>query len=576
MLVCFTGLQTKAFLKDDSTWVTYNKLIGKKDPQSELNSSVLMFKEELKASDTHPQCLYPGRYLILKNKYQLASPVNCPKFQLWQKEYGLKYISIFYAAQYLSNPASVFGHTFFLLGSEKTNTFTQITFNYAAEISPDENAFNYAYKGLTGKFKGSFSLIPLYHRLHVYNDMENRDLWEYKLNLNSEELEFLASLLWELNEKVSLDYYFLDENCASLLLWIIKIVRPGIDVSVTHPLFFAPSEVPKILAREKLISEIKYHPSLRQRLNWKYSLMNDFQKNQYRLAKNQVTPIENIKDSLILEIILDEVAIEKSKMGEQIPNKVKNIERSALIQRSQLSYDLPILTPQAAKPEEPHFAQDPMQIHMGWLRTQNRSALNLKLRPAIHGILDREAGYIRNSAIEVFEIETSHSLETLITLEKINFFTLTNYRPLEFNEFPLSWSFDILLMRNRFFETGNRYQAQTGFKAGWARELGSSQFTGYLMLGGDLMAGQIKPLGHLNIGPVLGLLISKGLFKSKTEVSSRTHTNGNTIPELLQFSHEFRYELNFKWSLFLSYFKYQSPGKTVDYDEIKFSFARDF
>lgn len=53
-----------------------------------------------------------------------------------------------------------------------------------------------------------------------------RDIWEYRLNLNKEEVRNLMRHLWELQEIYSY-YYFFNENCSYNLLFLLDVARPG-------------------------------------------------------------------------------------------------------------------------------------------------------------------------------------------------------------------------------------------------------------------------------------------------------------------------------------------------------------
>ncbi|MEI8617212.1 DUF4105 domain-containing protein [Pseudoalteromonas sp. B193] len=63
--------------------------------------------------------------------------------------------------------------------------------NFAAEPDGSDNAAMYALKGLIGSYPGKFSLMPYYKKVREYNDLESRDIWEYKLNLSEPQVELI-------------------------------------------------------------------------------------------------------------------------------------------------------------------------------------------------------------------------------------------------------------------------------------------------------------------------------------------------------------------------------------------------
>jgi hypothetical protein len=74
----------------------------------------------------------------------------------------------------------------------------------------------YAIKGLFGFYRGYYSILPYYAKIQEYRDVSDRDIWEYPLNLEYEEVIKLLMHIYELNAIYS-DYYFFDENCSYFL-----------------------------------------------------------------------------------------------------------------------------------------------------------------------------------------------------------------------------------------------------------------------------------------------------------------------------------------------------------------------
>lgn len=92
-----------------------------------------------------------------------------------------------------------------------------------------------------GGYPGLFALVPYREKLAEYSRLENRDLWEYKLNLTPEETGRMVEHVWELKQ-VRFDYYFFDENCSFRLLELMEIARPGIELTEQFPLTAIPTD----------------------------------------------------------------------------------------------------------------------------------------------------------------------------------------------------------------------------------------------------------------------------------------------------------------------------------------------
>jgi hypothetical protein len=135
---------------------------GKVDPLKELSANLINFRKILPVNENHPQCRFPARYEILKKYFDLAPPVKCAAIDRWFEEYKPQKISFVYASQFVSNPTSVFGHSFLLFSSNDVNEYLWATFNYAADIPENANAISYVVDGLGGGFNGSFEVIPFF------------------------------------------------------------------------------------------------------------------------------------------------------------------------------------------------------------------------------------------------------------------------------------------------------------------------------------------------------------------------------------------------------------------------------
>ncbi len=113
----------------------------------------------------------------------------------------------------------MFGHTLLRVDSKTRDEQTRLldfTINYAASTH-QERGISFALKGLFGGYQGSFSVAPYYAQVKKYGDLENRDIWEYRLARLTKKVLRMLMHAWEL-KSAHFDYYFLDENCSYQLL----------------------------------------------------------------------------------------------------------------------------------------------------------------------------------------------------------------------------------------------------------------------------------------------------------------------------------------------------------------------
>ncbi|MGD9212086.1 MAG: DUF4105 domain-containing protein, partial [Desulfobacteraceae bacterium] len=210
---------------------------GISDPKAELISTITGFFDSKFMSDQHPQCRFPARFQWLKQKLKIDSEKlpapDCTCLNDWKKKIKSDKATIVFPASYLNNPSSMFGHLFLRLDASsgvESNPLMAYTVNFAADTSSQQGTLDYAYKGLLGGFPNTTKIQRFHQRFKTYSDIENRDIWEYQLNLTQSELDQLILHIWEL-QKNPFDYYFFDENCAYRQLSLLAVARPDLGLS---------------------------------------------------------------------------------------------------------------------------------------------------------------------------------------------------------------------------------------------------------------------------------------------------------------------------------------------------------
>ncbi len=229
---------------------------GRQDPRAELVADIhAFFGPAAPASDPppeHPQCRFPARYFWLKQRLGLsdkeAPGQACPGFQTWRETLGASGVTFIYAASYINNPASMFGHSFLRLDRRTAGVRTPVlsyTVNFSA-VPTTSNPFVYTMMGVFGGFQGAFDTVPYYLKIREYGSMEHRDLWEFELSLAPEEVDFLVMHAWELGQ-TWFDYYYFDENCSYQILALLTVVRPEIGFPDNSPTVVFPLDTLRIL-----------------------------------------------------------------------------------------------------------------------------------------------------------------------------------------------------------------------------------------------------------------------------------------------------------------------------------------
>jgi hypothetical protein len=257
---------------------------GKIDAAAEMEATLRAFFQppvvevipEVKPGDSenrgvqHPQCRFPARYAFLDRSLRF-DPARlpqqpCPRFQDWRARVDPVSVSVVFAAAYVNHPASAFGHTFLRL--DRRSAPDQPLLGYAVNFAADPTTNNgvlYALGGLTGQFRGYFSILPYYLKVKEYSDLESRDLWDYKLNLAQEQIDQMLRHIWELGT-TWFDYWFADENCSYHILSLIEVAVPGVKLRERFPLWTVPIDTLRAMRDVPgLLGERRAHEGAAQR-----------------------------------------------------------------------------------------------------------------------------------------------------------------------------------------------------------------------------------------------------------------------------------------------------------------------
>lgn len=258
----------RSYVDDDDFFLADQ---GAEDPAAELSATLAALYRDPALGDRHPQCVYPARARWLRERLALADlpVVACPEFRAWYADIDPHSSVLVFPAAYLNSPSSMFGHTLLRIdppGSDANGTaLLSYALNFGATIEGMDNSILYAWKGLMGGYPGLFALLPYREKIGEYGRLENRDLWEYRLNLTPEETGRMLEHVWELRQ-IRFDYFFFDENCSYRLLELLEIARPGLRLTAQFPLTAIPADTVRAVKRAELVERIDYRPSREREL----------------------------------------------------------------------------------------------------------------------------------------------------------------------------------------------------------------------------------------------------------------------------------------------------------------------
>lgn len=430
---------------------------GKTDPAAELDATLTaFFSQDLVGRSQQPaQCAFVARYAWLRDQLAFDAarlpPEPCERFARWYEEFQAESISLIFPSAYMNNPASMFGHTLLRVDQRGQTEHTRIlayTINYAAEVPPDAGVA-FPVLGIFGGYKGYFSTIPYYLKVQEYRDIENRDIWEYRLNLSPSQIRRLLMHAWELGNAY-FDYFFFKENCSYHLLALLDYAEPTLHLT-DHFLFWTvPADTVRLIASKPgLVSDVVYRPSRsnvirrkRESLPWtEWRLAERIADDVGALKAPQLAELDLRRRAFILDLASDLLRYRIDKKDS--PPELKERNRQVLTARSQLRI--------ASEPfhVEP-FAQRPELGHdtsratagVGWRNDDTFEELSL--RAGYHDLLDPEVGYTPDAQIEIASLTLRHYNRAEQTrIERATFANVISLLPMDSVFHAPSWKVNV-------------------------------------------------------------------------------------------------------------------------------------
>jgi hypothetical protein len=419
---------------------------GKTDPQAELDATLKQFfSHELVGRSNQPaQCAFVARYHWLNERLRFdairLAPISCDRFERWRAELNPQGISLIFPAAFMNNPASMFGHTFLRIDQKGQTEQTRIlayTIDYAAEVPPDVG-LEYAYKGIFGGYKGFFSTPPYYLKVQAYRDIENRDMWEYQLNLTPFQIDRLIMHAWEMGNAY-FDYFFFKENCSYHILSLLEYANPKLHLRDHFYFWTIPADTVRVvMAKQGLVGVTTYRPSRSTLIKRKRNFLTPAE----RIISKQLTidpafayeaaftGLPLLRQALVLDVASDYLRY-KGESDDPEVKVYKERNRQILTERSRLLVPSEVvdILPYTKQPDVGHQTSR-AAVGAGW---RNHDTFEeASLRTSYHDLLDPEEGYTPNAQIEMLGVTLRHYNQAEQTrLERATLLNILSLSPMD-------------------------------------------------------------------------------------------------------------------------------------------------
>jgi len=541
---------------------------GKTNPQSELEATLASFFSAIQETPEvqNPQCAFIARFTWLDRQlrfdYRRMRKQPCHRFNEWRAALNPHGITLIFPTAYLNNPSSMFGHTLLRVDAKDQNEKTRLlayAINFAA-ITDETNGVLFAIKGLTGLYAGMFSIMPYYLKVREYSDLENRDVWEYELNLTPEQIDMLLMHTWELGP-IYFNYYFFNDNCSYYLLELLEVARPDLDLTRGFRWWAIPSDtVRAVVEQNGLLKRVVYRPSNVTVISYRVGLMDTDERDLVSEMSRGLISTENpgfaslpeAARAGVLEVSYDYLSYLRAT-GRSPVEQSGVLASTLLVERSHLGAEEsepPIPVPEV-RPDQGHGTS---RIALGGGYDYGANFVELSGRVAYHDLMDPEGGYVRGAQIGFLDFAVRDYGNGIGTrLEDLTVVDILSITPR--NQFfrPLSWNIDAGWARRRIKNGSEPLVLGVTGGPGLAWTVpdtlkGNTMIYAFLnataQVNGDLEDGYA-----LGAGPKVGLLTDfTARWRGEVYISSQRFFAGDTDTAWSVGSQQ-RYTLATDWAL---------------------------
>jgi len=396
---------------------------GKTAPQAELEATLAAFfsNRKLEPVQLSAQCRFIARFHWLGKQLKFDTSrlpkEACDDFDLFVRVLSAEKLTVVFPTTHPNSPSSMFGHTLLRVdkkGQTQQTKMLNYSINYAAQVDPNVNGFSYSLLGLSGGFPGKFSVVPYYTKLREYAQMENRDVWEYTLNISQDEISFILMHVYELAPSY-FDYYFFTENCSYHLLSLLDVSFAENRLTDNFNGWTIPVDTLRLLREKGLVTDVQYNASHGRIIRAKQQTMNDEDieltmrayKTGFENIQPQLTALSEERQIQVLDLLNDYYRYKKLKNSDDSATQLNKQERQILLARSKikLASQTPDIPPPSIHPDLGHNSQ---RLSIGASRLMGNNGVSLSWRPAYHDLLDPSAGFVSNSALQFMNLQLNY------------------------------------------------------------------------------------------------------------------------------------------------------------------------
>ena len=508
---------------------------GATNPRAELRATLEGFVAPAEQGDQHAQCRFVARLAWLRKELALGElpQPDCAQYREFRELVRATQAVLVFPSYYLNSPSSMFGHTLLRLDSgvaDGGSEYLSFAANFGALVAPDDNGLFYAFRGLTGGYRGQFEVDHYYKKIREYNHDENRDIWEYPLDLSAEETERLIAHLWELRG-INFAYYFFDENCSYRILELLEVARPGLDLTSSFTVTAIPIDTVRAVQRAGLVRSKSFRPSqgtvLKQRLDdvppELHPLVIELGAAPERLDAAEFRSLDPAIRARLIDAAYKYLRYAQAG-AERDPAVAQRSFRllQALQAHAAELAQVPALADPADSPDMSHGSR---RLAAGLWREEQQDYLCLGLRMSLHSLPENRAGFPPGAQINIGNLDLRIEDDGEVDINRLDLVDILSLSPRDRFFKPLSWS--VMTGIERQWAGGREHRvAQVNGGVGATRALwADNRVYGLVTARLEHNYGFAEPLQPA-IGARSGLLLGGGLLTAQWEAGVDQFANG--------------------------------------------------
>ena len=390
---------------------------------------------ELLTMQPSAACRFPARKRYIERQLTIRlsnfSMSNCVDYTKFSTLAPADKIYLVYTSENLTQASSMMGHV--MLKIEGTNNKANAV-SHAVSFFTELDSINAAKILWESLFIGKqsfFKVSPYQEHIDQYLNAEQRNVWEYQLDFNPEQLQLIHAHLWEL-KNATIPYFFHTYNCATLTQLLLAIGQP--TMSPEPNAWVTPLDVVKSAQANKLISKTTVIAANK----WKIRMLQDAHSlrnnpipdpkiDSRNLANLASRPAESQFLSLKLLESFNLYQLQNGAIDRTTFNDNKGILKAFGQDQNLEQFDIDL-----SAYKQPIAAPNDSQFSVGMRQIDSENWFQIHYMPASRRLEDDNRQFFSESALELSSLSLLVSAQnTKIELEEWSLYAMRSLVPYE-------------------------------------------------------------------------------------------------------------------------------------------------